>query len=388
LDSADALKAHDEERVIITIDNVAQYLLDRGLLDTDSIVNGDLTIIDASRKNRNIEVIRNRGASLFIKQPDTTNLDAGKAIGREALLYLLIQTDPEFNSLKGLTPRALDFDNQRNILITEFIKNARSWNEHNYFVSKGAIRSEEAGVLGKSMATYHKAFDGLTDSNKLNFLPTGLLPFTSLSRPGPEIFTTMSSANLHLLKIVQQYSSLYDSLDQLSSEWHPQTLVHGDVKWDNILLSYEDPRGGLIKMTITDWETANLGDPAWDIGGIFQEFVRFWLSLLPITGTETPEQLVTSTAFPIKSMQPAVRAFWNAYTKFNSIGARRANELLVRSARFCAARLVQTAYESLYSSDALSNVAVYMTQIALNIFNNTDDAVIRLLGIPFKGDVF
>jgi hypothetical protein len=38
---------------------VGQYLLQRGILSTASIVDGDLKLVDASRRNRNFSVIRN-----------------------------------------------------------------------------------------------------------------------------------------------------------------------------------------------------------------------------------------------------------------------------------------------------------------------------------------
>ena len=39
----------------------------------------------------------------------------------------------------------------------------------------------------------------------------------------------------------------------------PGALVHGDVKWDNVVL---DPHG----MQLFDWELSGAGDPAWDLG--------------------------------------------------------------------------------------------------------------------------
>lgn len=68
------------------------------------------------------------------------------------------------------------------------------------------------------------------------------------------------------------------------------------------------------------------------------------------------------------------------------MGAKEANELLVRSAKFCAARLVQTAYGSLFSSTDLSNMVVYMIQTSMNIFNRTNQAILQLLGIPFRSE--
>jgi thiamine kinase-like enzyme len=139
-------------------------------------------------------------------------------------------------------------------------------------------------------------------------------------------------------------------------------------------------------MNIVDWESASIGDPAWDIGSVFQEFIKFWLYLLPTTGRESAEQLIMSTAHPISNIQSALRSFWNSYTRYAKIDANESNELLIRSAKFCAARLVQSAYESLYSSMEVPNNIIYMIQTSLNIFDRTDKAIIQLLGIPFRSE--
>ena len=54
---------------------------------------------------------------------------------------------------------------------------------------------------------------------------------------------------------------------------------------------------------------ATIGDPAWDIGSIFQEFIRLWLSLLPITGTDSAEQLINISKESFQKMQKLLRAF-------------------------------------------------------------------------------
>jgi aminoglycoside phosphotransferase (APT) family kinase protein len=137
-------------------------------------------------------------------------------------------------------------------------------------------------------------------------------------------------------------------------------------------------------MRIVDWELAEIGDPAWDIGGALHDFISFWLYSLPITGNENPEQLISSTEYPLQNMKKAIRAFWRGYIKTAGLQGRKANELLIRSTRYCAARLIQKTYESHQSSSELSNTAFYMVQTSLNIMKNTDDAVIHLFGIPLN----
>lgn len=384
--------------IIVTLDNVVPYLIGRSMMDTRSIVEGDLKIIDASRRNRNLQVIRKNGTSLLIKQPSAAD-DAGNmmTIKKEALLYLLMQTDTDFASLKDIAPRILDFDEQRTIMITEFVTNAHTLNNYERFMAAGSGVGEggkeqikqESAELGRLMAKYHKAFRGQSGNRKLHsFMGRGFVPAASIVRPGPEIFRDINFQNLELLKIIQRYPTFYDSLEELYSSWQNQTLIHGDIKWDNVIVSTtatEDGNKG-FRMNIVDWESVSMGDPAWDVGSVFQEFIRLWLSFLPTTGRESAEQLLGSTTFPIQNIQPAIRAFWNSYVKTSELtSSKEANELLVRSAKFCAARLVQSAYEALDSSMELSNTIVYMIQTSMNIFNRTNNAIVHLLGIPFRG---
>lgn len=44
--------------------------------------------------------------------------------------------------------------------------------------------------------------------------------------------------------------------------WRPVTLVHADLKHDNLLLA----RDG--RLAVVDWEMARAGDPAWDLAGL------------------------------------------------------------------------------------------------------------------------
>jgi hypothetical protein len=44
--------------------------------------------------------------------------------------------------------------------------------------------------------------------------------------------------------------------------WRPVTLIHGDLKHDNVLIASD---GGVA---VVDWEMARIGDPAWDLAGL------------------------------------------------------------------------------------------------------------------------
>ena len=78
---------------------------------------------------------------------------------------------------------------------------------------------------------------------------------------------------MKLLKIIQKDQKIYDLLEGIVSSLDLQTLIHGDIKFDNIIIaSSKKNTKSVNKILITDWEMATIGDPAWDIGSIFQDF--------------------------------------------------------------------------------------------------------------------
>jgi hypothetical protein len=63
----------------LTLANLAYFLMDRGLIGADEIVAGRISVVDASRRNRNFKVIRTGASGLFVKQmryADRRHVDA------------------------------------------------------------------------------------------------------------------------------------------------------------------------------------------------------------------------------------------------------------------------------------------------------------------------
>ena len=54
--------------MILFRSNVVHYLLEQGLLTLDAVVDGELMVIDATRRNRNFKVMRRGQQGYFVKQ--------------------------------------------------------------------------------------------------------------------------------------------------------------------------------------------------------------------------------------------------------------------------------------------------------------------------------
>jgi aminoglycoside phosphotransferase (APT) family kinase protein len=160
--------------------------------------------------------------------------------------------------------------------------------------------------------------------------------------------------------------------------------VHGDIKWDNLLVARGE--GGASRLKIVDWELARVGEPCWDVGSVFGDYLGFWLASIPITGEEPPDRFLQLARYPIEKMQPAMRSFWKAYAAGMGLTAEEQDEWLLRSVRYAAARLLQTAYEQSALTLKLTGNVICLLQLSLNILQRPTDAAGSLLGIPVGWD--
>jgi hypothetical protein len=133
---------------------------------------------------------------------------------------------------------------------------------------------------------------------------------------------------------------------------------------------------------LVDWELSALGDPCWDVGILLGEFLSFWLLSIPITGETPPERFPELARYPLDAMRPAINAFWTTYRQRRALDARDADTELERAVRYCAAWLLQTAFERTVPAIQLTGTIVVMLQLSLNLLLNPGGGALQLLGLP------
>jgi hypothetical protein len=96
------------------------------------------------------------------------------------------------------------------------------------------------------------------------------------------------------------------------------------------------------------------------------------------------ETLIARAHLPVERMQPAMRTFWQAYVRTRGAGRTEAEELMARSIRYAAARMIQTAWEWTSGHERMSPQMAAVLQVSLNVLARPDDAVVHLLGIDAR----
>jgi hypothetical protein len=206
-----------------------------------------------------------------------------------------------------------------------------------------------------------------------------------IHRPLVRSLERLSPANIEVLKTLQSDGRLRGCLEGLGGLWRPETVVHCDVGFDNVLVL--PPPGGPgadqlpAGVRVVDWELVCLGDPAWDVAGAIQGFLLLWAHSMPVSSSLSAEEMTAGALYPLAGMRGAIRATWHGYRAAAGLAADEAAALLRRAVPYSAARLVQTVFESSYESDRLSARSVILLQLAANILDDPGSAQVHLYGL-------
>lgn len=366
--------------MLLNSDSVVHYLLQRGLLSFDSVVDGDLMVVEAPRRNRNFKVTRQRQPGVFVKQVQEWDPQAIATVQREAWCYSLAKTLPELASLKEMLPEFHTYDQQRNVLVLELLSGFESLAE--YHIRLGKFPVEIAVALADILGTYHRQTrDKLQNLPQAAIFPRMAPWILSIHQQQPGWFQSLSAANSQLLGIVKKYDQFATALDQLRAQWSFTSLVHGDIKWDNCLIQPASD-GGKLKIKVIDWELADLGDPLWDVGAILQSYLCHWILSMPIWQGARPEEVIARAPYPLEALQSPINAFWNRYKEVAQIPADQRKDALARSISYGATRMIQSAYEALSFAAQINANALYLLQVSMNILLDINEATRELFGIP------
>ena len=361
---------------MVNAENLTHYLLERGLVSYESVVNGSVQIAEIPRRNHNFKVTQQTGPGYFLKQVRNWDPETLRTIQVEAECYKLARETQEYAELKKIVPRFHSFDQRHAVLITELLEPAETIADHHFRNNSFPVTVAEE--LGEVFGKYHRsAQERVRDLGAL--FPRRPAWSLSLHQNFPEARERLSGGNYQMLAMLRQFPQFGTVLDKLRANWRFDALIHADIKWDNCLLC--PGANGKPALRIVDWEMADVGDSCWDVGSIFSAYLTFWVQSLPGHNLMNAEALVAQARFPIETMHPAIRAFWQTYLGYLDVPEEVSRELLNRSVQYAGARMIQTAFEVLRLAPRANPVSVLLLQLSMNVLTCPEEARSELLGL-------
>ena len=357
---------------LLDIADVAPYLLERDLISARAVVDGGLKIVDMSRRNRVFVVSADDEPGFVVKQP----FDADEAGVRQeaAVLERLRAANPR---LAARLPVPVSYDRAAGVLVFEAARDAQDLGDRH---ARGRFSCALAAQVGAALALLHATPPAALGDEVTRWNPSWAL---QLHRPSLQAAHHMTGAASELVKTIQRCEELCAALDELHASGQDGTLIHGDMRWENVLIARATASGASrrSRMLLVDWESAGRGDPSLDLGTFFGEYLHSWLRSIPIVDPTEPGRLLAHAGRPLARMRPALSAFWLSYAHNSPASTYELRRLLRGAASWAAVRVLACAFEDSLSRHELRGSAHIALQLSLNIFQRPDEAIARLLGI-------
>lgn len=352
----------------LTIKNISAFLLEKGLLEPRSFVDGNFMVTQAQNRNAIFKIHIQGGKSLFVKQ--LVNFDPQNTyfLQKDATCLWLIKNEAVFKKLSPLVPEYYGYDPEKQVLIVEYLPEARNLEEV-YQAQKG-LSPELYEQVAAILATYHFKLEDQTLTNRSVQFFTKQLPWTFQLATSSGA-TAQQLRNVYgehpVVQYLQRSPEFLSLMKSCISHYQFSTLIHGDIKWVNFILKNEH-RANSLK--IIDWELADIGDPLWDVAGVVQSI---FTSKVLLNASPAPYPGAGHlTEAQMKQSFEEIRSFWEFYCTHRKLDAGAQKAALKKVLQFSGMRLVQTAFEHNVHTSQLMPNAIQLLQISYALLQNPD----------------
>ncbi|MBC7776573.1 MAG: phosphotransferase [Phycisphaerae bacterium] len=365
--------------MLLSYENIAHYLLEKGLIDLDSIMRGEFSVRDQSSRNANFAINREYKPAYLVKQVRAQDQEKRETLRIEATCYWLANNDEAYRTLQGFLPRYHEYDYLHHILVLELLPDVQ--NLHEYYRGAALFPISVAEKLADLLACYHTHVSGVVENQK---------SFSLFKKRKPWVFTlsennlsdwlnnpTLGNAEKQSVKLILENKEFMEHLRLISEDWETKSLVHGDVKFPNFLINTDFTLEHEPDIRLIDWELADIGDPLWDVAAVFQNYLTLWVSS-EIEQQYRPGQ---SAIVSLEQVQPSIAAFWQRYAEKTRWDDAAAKQHLEKTLRYTALKLVHTCFESVQAVKDMSLYSAKILQLSLNLLRRPDVAIGELLGI-------
>lgn len=397
--------------------NVTPYLVERGICSASDL---PVSIDQLVGKNMNLLVQLSRPSAsgttphrYMVKQGPVGRSGVPKDGFKEEWRYSeLLRSRPELTALQALVSQPIAYDRPNVILVCRFFQGYKDLGD---FYSNGqAFPPVIAAAMGTSLASFHAATfqrkDYLQeldpDSSCLDPAQADQLDYRhELAYLTPAIFQRVSVDGLKFYELYHSSLYLADAIAKLEGGSRRCCLIHGDLKFNNILVhdhwpGWAPPRlpsspsslqlaDGHGVVRVIDWEQWSWGDPAFDVGALVADYLRIWLRSLVLSRGIDLAVALKLAAVPLEVLQPSLGALLQAYTAQFPRILEHDPDFLDRVFQFAGLALIHMIQAKLHYFEPFATTERSMLQVAKSLLCQPGATREMLLGRhPFAGSAF
>lgn len=326
--------------------NIIQTLQAKGLVSRRDLVDGSSVLFMGRQRNRFFVYKQLHGPSFFIKQAHESEAGTVESVTLEAQIYQAVANKADFRHLQAVMPQMLHFDPETATMTLTFIDGAEDLGTRARRL--GQNTADDAARMGRIAAQYHALPPAVIDALDVSFPASPHWIFRLEENPSPlASLRGRSPASAALIDAIRATPPMMETLQRCRDSWMTDTLIHGDFKLENFLTAPAEAHPTQQSLRLIDWERADRGDPAWDVGCGFGAFVIHYA--------------MQQNADPLTAALPEMRSFWSAY---NTSGTGPDSMFLDRCIAMMAARLLVAGYEYCFAQENLPDLSVALMRLA------------------------
>lgn len=367
---------------VLTRANVTDYLRARGLCAGVVEDGAAWRVTERHSRNRNFAVACDDGA-FFVKQLRAQDTESFEMLRREARVYELSRQTEDFAALLEVVPPFFGFDAAAQTIILGALDGENLLQLQRRL---GRFSTKFGQQLGLALATIHgragRSMAANPPRDLFGLKPPGI--FTA-HRGGP-LVRWLGPGQMRLVEKVRDHPRLSRVLDELAATWRRDTFIHGDIKFENCVVvdgdevRKESGARARSDIKLVDWELADFGEAAWDLGSLTQAYLALCLSNAEAAPRSTLLEQLQASNMKCDGMRRAVAAFWRAYLLEVAPDETTRLTLIERSMLCAAARLIQTALEVMHGQPQPTRLALSLFDASIEVTTRTQETA-RWLGL-------
>lgn len=218
-------------------------------------------------------------ACWFIKHCGAPTIAGGVSLDAEALFHASLDVGKLPAELRDRVARLLECSPDGRTLVFQGLSTHRNLRE--LVFSENVDLSATCAALGRTVSLLH--------AGDIDGFPKIACPVVTHESCSPEGLAHGPRGYAEFLRALQAQPELIAGMKELRSSWTPNTLVHGDLKTDNVLIVERE-----VAPLLVDWELSGIGDWSWDVGTFIGSLMFAWIESLPneSVGAEERQRIV------------------------------------------------------------------------------------------------